>query len=157
MSAAVHAHPQSGPALGVDQAGNARRVLSEAGQRGRWWRFIAIPIITAVVLVPIMVTIVLAFTPGPNSTATGLTFENLSNVFSKTLAATWLKNSLVTTLSTVVVSVAVALPRRSGQPTESISLTSPVEAASEEALKAGVPELKRAAGRLAELLEGSVY
>jgi multiple sugar transport system permease protein len=60
--------------------------------------------------VPIIVTVLLAFTPGPNSTATGLTFENLSNVFSKTLAATWLKNSLITTLSTVVVSVAVAAP-----------------------------------------------
>lgn len=56
-----------------------------------------------------------------------------------------------------VLSVAVALPRRSGQPTESISLTSPVEAASEDTLKVGVPELKRAAARLAELLEGSVY
>ena len=32
-----------------------------------------------------------------------------------------------------------------------------VEAASEDTLKVGVPELKRAAARLAELLEGSVY
>lgn len=57
-----------------------------------------------------MVTVVLAFTPGPTSTATGLTFENLANVFSGTLAATWLQNSLITTLSTVLVSVAVAAP-----------------------------------------------
>lgn len=110
MSAVVHAHPQSGPVLGVAGPAKNKRVLSEAGHRGQWWRFIAILIITAVVLVPIMVTVVLAFTPGPNSTATGLTFENLSNVFSKTLAATWLQNSLITTLATVVVSVAVAAP-----------------------------------------------
>ena len=110
MSAAVHAHPQPGPVLGVTDTVKARRVLSEAGERGRWWRFTAILVITAIVLVPIMVTVILAFTPGANSTATGLTFENLENVFSGTFAATWLKNSLVTTLSTVVVSVAVAAP-----------------------------------------------
>ncbi|MCY1676427.1 carbohydrate ABC transporter permease [Pseudarthrobacter sp. SL88] len=109
MSAVLHAHPESGPALGIDE-GKPRRVLSEAGMRGRWWRFVLILAITAVVLVPILVTVILAFTPGPNSTATGLTFENLSNVFSKTLAATWLKNSLITTLATVLVSVAVAAP-----------------------------------------------
>ena len=59
--------------------------------------------------------------------------------------------------ATGVLSVAMAVPNRTGRPTESISLTSPVEAASEATLKAGVPELKRAAARLAELLEGSVY
>ena len=60
--------------------------------------------------------------------------------------------------ATGVLSVAVAVPSRPGRrPSESISLTSPVEAASEETLRAGVPELRRAAGRLAELLEGSVY
>ena len=59
--------------------------------------------------------------------------------------------------ATGVLSVAVAVPHRAGRPTESISLTSPVEAASEATLIAGVPELRRAAGRLSELLEGSVY
>ena len=59
--------------------------------------------------------------------------------------------------ATGVLSVAMAVPNRTGRPTESISLTSPVEAASEATLKAGVPELRRAAGRLSELLEGSVY
>jgi DNA-binding IclR family transcriptional regulator len=59
--------------------------------------------------------------------------------------------------ATGVLSVAVAVPNRAGRPSESISLTSPVEAANEETLKAGVPELRRAAGRLSELLEGSVY
>jgi DNA-binding IclR family transcriptional regulator len=59
--------------------------------------------------------------------------------------------------ATGVMSVAVAVPNRAGRPSESISLTSPMEAATEDSLKAGVPELKRAAGRLSELLEGSVY
>ncbi len=110
MSAVLHAHPESGPALGVASTGKARRTLSEAGMRGRWWRFVLILVITAIVLVPIMVTIILALTPAPNSTATGLTFENITGVFSKTLAGVWLQNSLVTTLSTVLVSVAVAAP-----------------------------------------------
>jgi hypothetical protein len=52
--------------------------------------------------------------------------------------------------------VAVAI-NRAGLPSESIALTSPVDAATEGALKAGVPELRRAAARLAELLEGTVY
>lgn len=59
--------------------------------------------------------------------------------------------------ATGVLSVAVAVPNRSGQPSESIALTSPVETATEPALKAAVPELRRAANRLSELLEGSVY
>ncbi|SDS58565.1 transcriptional regulator, IclR family [Pseudarthrobacter equi] len=59
--------------------------------------------------------------------------------------------------ATGVLSVAMAVQNRTGRPSESISLTSPVEAASEATLKAGVPELRRAAGRLSELLEGSVY
>lgn len=60
--------------------------------------------------------------------------------------------------ATGVLSIAVAVPNRAGRrPSESISLTSPVEAATEATLKAGVPELRRAAGRLSELLEGSVY
>ena len=110
MSAVLHAHPESGPALGITGPASNKRVLSEAGMRGRWWRFTAILLITAVVLVPIIVTIILALTPAANSTATGLTFENIIRVFSTTLAGTWLQNSLITTLATVLVSVAVAAP-----------------------------------------------
>jgi len=78
--------------------------------RGRWWRFALILAITAIVLIPIMVTMVLSLTPGRTSTATGLTLENFGYIFSQTLATTWLQNSLVTALATVVVSVAVAAP-----------------------------------------------
>lgn len=59
--------------------------------------------------------------------------------------------------ATGVLSVAVAVPNPNAQTTESIALTSPVETATEEGLKAGVPELRRAAARLSELLQGSVY
>lgn len=110
MSGVLHAHPETGAALDVATTGKARRTLSEAGMRGRWWRFVLILVITAIVLVPIIVTIILALTPGPNSTTTGLTLENITGVFSKTLAGVWLQNSLVTTLSTVLVAVAVAAP-----------------------------------------------
>jgi DNA-binding IclR family transcriptional regulator len=59
--------------------------------------------------------------------------------------------------ATGVLSVAVAVPNKAGTATESIALTTPVEAHSQEELHAQVPELKRAARRLAELLEGTVY
>ena len=59
--------------------------------------------------------------------------------------------------ATGVLSVAVAVPNRAGRPSESLALTSPVETATEAGLKAGIPELRRAAARLSELLEGSVY
>ena len=65
MSAVLHAHPETGAALGVTGPAKNKSVLSEAGHRGQWWRFVLILVITAIVLVPIMVTVVLAFTPGP--------------------------------------------------------------------------------------------
>ncbi|MEW1775602.1 carbohydrate ABC transporter permease [Streptomyces sp. NPDC086777] len=110
MSTVVHTH--TAPAVGgpAVPGSRERRTVSEAGMRGRWWRFVVILLITAAVLVPIVVVAVLAFTPGTTSTATGLTFENFTNVFDQTLASTWLGNSLVVTLATVVVSVSVAAP-----------------------------------------------
>ncbi len=54
MSTVLHAHPESGPALGITDSGKTRRVLSEAGMRGRWWRFALILAITVIVLVPIV-------------------------------------------------------------------------------------------------------
>lgn len=59
--------------------------------------------------------------------------------------------------ATGVLSVAVAVPNPNGRPSESISLTSPVESATKAGLKSGIPELKRAAARLSEVLLGSVY
>ncbi|MCA4135395.1 carbohydrate ABC transporter permease [Arthrobacter sp. M4] len=110
MSTVVHTHAASGKGGSTASAGKKRRMVSEADLRGRWWRFALILVLTAFVLVPIGVVAVLAFTPGTSSTTSGFTVENFINVFAETLASTWLSNSLVVTLATVVVSVAVAAP-----------------------------------------------
>jgi multiple sugar transport system permease protein len=78
--------------------------------RGRWWRFALVLAITVVTLIPIGVVALLSVLPASTSTSTGVTVENFVNVFQKTLATTWIRNSLVTTAVTVVVSVAVAAP-----------------------------------------------
>ncbi|WP_415854844.1 carbohydrate ABC transporter permease [Sinomonas sp. G460-2] len=109
MSTVLHTHAEPA-ALSGGAAPRKRRTVSEADLRGRWWRFALILAITAIVLVPIGVVAVLAFTPGASSTTTGFTLENFGNIFTQTLASTWLTNSLQVTLATVVVSVAVAAP-----------------------------------------------
>lgn len=87
-----------------------RRTIKSAEQRGQWWRFAGILVITAVVLVPILAVLYLSVQPSLGSTATGMTLENFSKVFSQTSVATWLKNSLLVTGVTVVVAVTVAAP-----------------------------------------------
>lgn len=88
-----------------------RRRLSEADARGRWWFFALLLIATAVVLIPIAVIVILSVsTPPLESTSTGFTLQNFVNIFNKTLAWTWLGNSLIVTLTTVVVSVLFAAP-----------------------------------------------
>jgi multiple sugar transport system permease protein len=87
------------------------RAGGERGMKGRWWRMALIAVITAVVLIPIYVTVLLALRPGAFSTSTAfITLENFSNVFTKTAVLRWLANSLIVTLATVVVSVIVAAP-----------------------------------------------
>ncbi|WP_115789462.1 carbohydrate ABC transporter permease [Arthrobacter silvisoli] len=111
MSTVLHTH--AAPPVGAGQFpanGRKRRPVSEAGMRGRWWRFALILAVTAVVLVPIGAVVVLSILPASASSTTGLTLENFSGVFEKTLASAWLGNSLVVTLATVAVSVAVAAP-----------------------------------------------
>src|SRR5205823_2027749 len=83
----------------------------EKGVRGQWWRFAAILLITAVVLVPVAAVVLLSLRPGATSTSTAtVTFSNFVYVFTSTSTLTWLGNSLAVTLATVVVSVAVAAP-----------------------------------------------
>jgi multiple sugar transport system permease protein len=77
----------------------------------RWVRFAIVLVITAIALVPVAVVIVLSLRPGSASTSHAtITFENLSNIFKNTDTLKWLRNSLVVTLSVVVVSVVVAAP-----------------------------------------------
>jgi DNA-binding IclR family transcriptional regulator len=59
--------------------------------------------------------------------------------------------------ATGVVSIAVAVPARTGAATESIALTAPIHASSREDLVARVPELRHAARRLADQLASTVY
>jgi multiple sugar transport system permease protein len=68
-------------------------------------------VITAVILVPIAAVVLLSLRPALGSTTTAaFTLENFVNVFSQTEVLTWLKNSMIVTMVTVVVSTAVAAP-----------------------------------------------
>lgn len=87
-----------------------RRTLTQAEERGQWWRFLAVLIISALVLVPIVAVVLLSLEPSLGSTATGVTLENFGKVFEETSVGTWLVNSLVVTLVTVLVAVVVAAP-----------------------------------------------
>ncbi|HKU10724.1 carbohydrate ABC transporter permease [Sinomonas sp.] len=103
----VRASAQSVPR----EPGSRRRGMQEAELRGRWWRFLVILIITAIVLVPIAAIFLLSLQPSLGSTSTSeFTFENFANIFSQTGVLTWLNNSLLVTFVTVVVSVVVAAP-----------------------------------------------
>ena len=111
MSSILHAHPVEGAAQGVRGRRRAPAPASEAALRGRWWRFLILAVLTLVILVPVLATLFLSLTPSTTSTqTTGLTVDNFFAVLTQTLTPTWMVNSLITTLATVVVSVAVAAP-----------------------------------------------
>jgi multiple sugar transport system permease protein len=78
--------------------------------RGRWWRFALIAFITAVAIVPIVSVGYLALLPGLGSKTTGLTLANFYLVFRQTQVGTWLRNSVLVAVVTVLVSVFVAAP-----------------------------------------------
>ncbi len=84
--------------------------VPKKGTRGQWWRFVLLLLVVLVALVPVAVVVFLALTPNAASTASGFTFENFTNVFANTDVILWLQNSLLVTLGTVVVAVAVAAP-----------------------------------------------
>ncbi|RIX30746.1 carbohydrate ABC transporter permease [Amnibacterium setariae] len=87
-----------------------RRSVREREQKGQWWRFALILVITAIVIVPIFVVFLLSVQPGQGSTQTGFTFENFERVFTGTDVLLWLGNSLLVAVVTVVVAVAIAAP-----------------------------------------------
>ncbi len=81
------------------------------GERGKWWRFALLLVICAVVLVPVLAVLWLSVRPSAQSTSTAtFTLENFVLVFTQTQTLTWLANSLLVTLATVLVSVVVAAP-----------------------------------------------
>jgi multiple sugar transport system permease protein len=83
----------------------------DPGARGRWWRFLLILVVTAIVLVPIVAVVFLSLQPSLGSTTTApITLENFVTVFAETNVLRWLGNSLGVTLVTVLISVSVAAP-----------------------------------------------
>lgn len=79
--------------------------------RGRWGYFAILVVVTAVVLIPLAVILLLSLQPGARSTSTSVfTFENFVHVFGTTDVVRWLMNSLLVTVGTVAVSVIVAAP-----------------------------------------------
>ena len=96
--------------VGEQERVYARRSTAVPGSKGQWWRFLLILVITLIVLVPIGAVFILATQPSLGSSATGFTLENFVNVFTQTAVYTWLSNSLIVTVVTVLVAVAVAAP-----------------------------------------------
>jgi multiple sugar transport system permease protein len=79
--------------------------------RGQWWRFLAILVITGVVLVPVAAVVFLSLRPGVASGSTAsFGLANFAYVVTETRTLTWLANSLGVTLAVVAVAVAVAAP-----------------------------------------------
>lgn len=76
----------------------------------RWWRFTALAVIAAVVLVPLVAVVALSLQPSLGSAGTGPTLRNYITVFTQTDISTWIVNSLLVTLATVVVAVVIAAP-----------------------------------------------
>ncbi|MBW4042209.1 MAG: carbohydrate ABC transporter permease [Acidobacteria bacterium] len=91
--------------------GQVKRTTAKSReQKGQWWRFLLIAVITFFVITPILAVFLLSVQPGQNSTATGLTLENFARIFAAGDVFTWLGNSLTVALATVLVAVAVAAP-----------------------------------------------
>lgn len=88
-----------------------RRGSRDQAERGKWWRLLAVLVITAVVVIPIVSVFVLSVTPSLNSSqATGFTFGNFTYVLQNSEVVIWLENSLLIAAVTVVVCVVIASP-----------------------------------------------
>jgi len=86
-------------------------IKADRAPRGSWAKFVLVLVITALVLVPIVAVVVLSLQPALGSTSTAkFTLENFGNIFVQTQVLLWLRNSMVVTVGTVLVSVAVAAP-----------------------------------------------
>src|SRR6185312_17557176 len=96
--------------LEVGVSPSKRRTLTQMQERGKWWRFLALIIICAIVLIPIVAVLILSTPPSLGSQTQGFTLENFGTIFAKTKVGTWLMNSLTVTLVTVLVAVVVAAP-----------------------------------------------
>lgn|SRR5690606_88437 len=91
-------------------ANRRRRAVTDDQLRGRWWKFTALLFITIIVVIPIAGVLYLSTQPALGSAATSFTLENYAKIFSDTNVLPWLRNSLIVTIATVLVSVTVAAP-----------------------------------------------
>jgi multiple sugar transport system permease protein len=94
----------------VSREPSRRRRTRSLDERGKWWRFVVILVVTAIVIVPIVAVGYLSLQPGQGSSATGFTLENFGLVFTQTNVTYWLENSLGVTVVTAVIAVVVAAP-----------------------------------------------
>ncbi len=97
-------------ALAQQTTPTVARQPRQADDRGRWWRFSLLAVITAIVLVPLAAVVLLSLQPALGSAQTGATIENYLTVIASTDLGGWVTNSLIVTLATVVVSVLIAAP-----------------------------------------------
>ena len=109
MSASAVGTAAANPLTAPDRPGTGKGPAASTAPR---WRYtLAVLVIALIVLIPVFVTVVLAFRPQLQSTSHSFfTLENFSYVFSQTQVLTWLRNSLIVTLATVVVAILVAAP-----------------------------------------------
>ena len=109
MSASVVGTAAANPLTTPDGSGTEEGPAVSTAPR---WRYtLAVLVIALIVLIPVFVTVVLAFRPQLQSTSHSFfTLENFTYVFSQTQVLTWLRNSLIVTLATVVVAILVAAP-----------------------------------------------
>lgn len=102
----------------MDLEGETEVLRSQvADVRGRtrsridWPQFAIVVLISALVVVPICVVVILAFQPRTNnSSSAAFTLDNLIGVLTGTPVLQWLSNSLLVVIATVVVSVVIAAP-----------------------------------------------
>ena len=96
----------------LNPSGKSRTGKASAKSTSPQWRYtLAVLVIAVVVLIPVFVTVMLAFRPQLQPTSHSFfTLENFSYVFSQTQILTWLRNSLTVTLATVLVAILVAAP-----------------------------------------------
>lgn len=108
MSTTVASNPATAPGT---QPTTVRLTARDRENRGQWWRFAALIVISIVVLLPILATVLLSLRPAANSATTSwLTLENFQQVLTSTDVLLWLVNSLGVALATVAVSIVVAAP-----------------------------------------------
>lgn len=92
-------------------ADTARKAAPRRGERKSWWLFAVMVVVTGVILIPVLATFVLSvrlLNAPPGAAQFG--FDNFVQVFGATDVITWLTNSLIVTLVTMVVAIIIAAP-----------------------------------------------